>query len=262
MPIDDGHLIITEEEYEVFKKKELQSVKYIKKYAGAEELLKGKMRYCLWLKDVSRKDILKSPMILERVIKCKEFRENSNRGATQKLSFTPELFGEIRQPENKMIVVPKVSSKHRKYIPILVVDSDEYIINGSSLIIPDGNLLELGILSSNIHNAWIHAVAETWGHSYQYSTDIYNNFPIPEISDENKKSIEETASRIISIREKYSELTIADMYNPKLGIIAELRKAHQENDKAVMQAYGFWGKLNTESECVAELMRMYKALVE
>ncbi len=262
MPIDDGHLILSEDDYNIFKSKEPQSLKYIRKYAGAEELLKGKIRYCIWLEDVSRKEILNSRLITDRVVKCREFREQSNRSATQKLAATPELFGENRQPQGSMIVIPKVSSKHRKYIPILMVDSSDYIINGSSLIIPEGNLLEFGVLSSNVHNAWVHAVAETWGHSYQYSTDIYNNFPFPDITIADRKCIEEAATKIINVRLKYSDLSIAEMYNPKLGILPELLEAHRANDRAVMQAYGFDIKTTTESSCVAELMKLYKELTK
>jgi len=262
MPIDDGHLILSESDYLEFCKKEPSTIQHIKQYAGAEELLKGKVRYCLWLKGVSRKDILHSKMIAERVIKCKEFRESSARSATKKLAATPELFGEIRQHGGRMIVVPKVSSKHRRYIPLLIVDGNDYIINGSSLIIPDGDLFEFGVLSSNVHNAWLRAVAETWGHSYQYSTDIYNNFPFPTVTEVDRKRIEQTADNILAIRAKHLDLTIAEMYNPKLGIISDLLMAHQQNDKAVMQAYGFWGKLNTETECVAELMKMYQELTK
>ncbi|MCI8640419.1 MAG: class I SAM-dependent DNA methyltransferase [Clostridia bacterium] len=262
MPIDNGFLILSIDEYEKTIIKEPHIKQYIRKYAGAEEILKGKIRYCLWLKDVSRKEILSSHFISERVSNCKQFRESSNREATKKLAQTPELFGEIRQPKETMIVIPKVSSKHRRYIPITLIDSKEYIINGSSLIIPNGNLLEFGILSSNVHNSWIRAIAETWGHSFQYSTDIYNTFPIPNINKNFKKNIEITAKKILDIRNKHSDLTLAEMYNPKLGIISDLLTAHQENDKAVMEAYGFDWRNMTESDCVAELMKMYQKLVE
>ncbi|MBP0955381.1 MAG: class I SAM-dependent DNA methyltransferase [Oscillospiraceae bacterium] len=261
MPIDNGALIVDEDVYEDIKKKEPSILKYIRSYAGAEELLKGKDRYCIWLKDASRKDIVNSPFLRKRVSECKSFRENSKRSATNKLAGTPELFGEIRQPTGKIIIVPKVSSKHRTYIPILYIDSDDYIINGSTLIIPSDDLFLFGILSSRVHNAWLRAIAETWGHSYQYSTDIYNNFPLPDSSTEDKNLIIQSANEILQTRHKHIDLTIADMYNPKLGVISDLSKAHKANDKAVMQAYGFKPDM-TESDIVAELMKMYKALTE
>lgn len=259
MPIDNGHLILSVEDYERLKITEPSALNYIRKYAGAEELLKGKIRYCLWLKEATRKDIINSRFISDRVAKCRLFRESSNREATKKLAIYPELFGEIRQPNKSMIVIPKVSSKHRKYIPILNVESSEYIINGSTLMIADGNLFEFGVLSSCVHNAWLRVIAETWGHSYQYSTDIYNNFPFPSITEEYRLSIENTASKIIETRNKHKDLTIAEMYSPKLGLLPDLYKVHEENDKAVIKAYGFKENIS-ESEMVAELMKMYQEL--
>ena len=261
MPIDDGFLIVEQEEYERLKKTEPSILQYLKPYAGAEELLKGTIRYCLWLQGVSRKEILQSKFLSERVSKCKEFRENSKRTATNKLASTPELFGEIRQPDGKMIVCPKVSSKHRLYVPMLYVDSTDYIINGSALIIPNGTLYEFGILSSNVHNAWLSAIAETWGHSYQYSTDIYSNFPFPNNKD-YVVQIENTAKEILEVRASHPDLTIAEMYNPKLGLIDDLNNAHKKNDIAVMKAYGLSIKDTSKASCVAYLMKLYKENVE
>ena len=257
MPIDNGALIVSEEEYAELKKKEPAIMRFILPYAGAEELLKGKVRYCIWLKGASRKDIIASPFLRNRVTECKNFREKSNRDATKKLAETPELFGEIRQPEGNMIVIPKVSSKHRTYIPLLFIDSKEYIINGSSLIIPTDDLYLFGILSSNVHNAWLRAIAETWGHSFQYSTDIYNNFPFPKPSDEQRERIIQTAKGILNTRSAHPELTISDMYSPKLGVISDLAKAHQLNDRVVMQAYGMPIKETDEEMCVSWLMKLY-----
>ena len=261
MPIDNGALIVNEEEYHELQKEEPNILSYILPYAGAEELLKGKVRYCIWLKNASRKEIVSSPFLRKRVTECRRFRQESNREATRKLSETPELFGEIRQPDGKMIIIPKVSSKHRSYIPLLFIDSNDYIINGSSLIIPTDDLYLFGVLSSNVHNAWLRAIAETWGHSFQYSTDIYNNFPFPEPIDTQKQRIVQAAEAILATREKHRDLTISEMYSPKLGIISDLAKAHQANDRAVMQAYGMPIKETDEAACVAWLMRLYQEKV-
>lgn len=262
MPIDNGFLILSEEEFEQIQKRESSILPYIRRYAGADELLKGTKRYCIWLENVNRKVILDSPFLKKRVCMCKQFRESSKRAATQKLAATPQLFGEIRQPDGDMIVIPKVSSKHRKYIPMLLVNSEDYIINGSSLIIPDGSLFEFGLLSSNVHNAWIRSIAETWGHSFQYSTDIYNNFPVPEVSLEIRQRIEDSAKRILDIRALHPEMTIADMYNPKIGLIRDLRDAHIENDRNVMTAYELNVSQTSEADCVAHLMKMYQEVAK
>ena len=260
MPIDDGHLILNYEEVEKIKAENLENEKYIRKYVGGEELIKGKDRWCLWLVGASPKDIQHSQTIKERVRLTAEFRKSSNRPQTLALADTPSLFGEIRQPETIMIAIPKVSSENRRYIPISYVDPN-IIVNGSALIVPDASLYHFGILTSNVHNAWMRTVAGRLETRYQYSGSVvYNNFPWPTPTDEQKAAIENTAQAILDARALYPDCSLADLYD-EIAMPPELRKAHQENDKAVMRAYGFWGKLNTESECVAELMKMYQKLV-
>lgn len=129
-------------------------------------------------------------------------------------------------------------------------------------IIPDATLYHLGVLTSNVHMAWMRAVCGRLKSDYRYSKDVvYNNFPWPTPTDEQKSRIEQTAQAILDARDLYPECSLADLYD-EATMPPELRKAHQQNDKAVMQAYGFWGKLNSESACVAELMRMYQGLTE
>ena len=171
------------------------------------------------------------------------------------------LFGEIRQPNTNMLVIPKVSSETRKYIPIDFITPD-IIVNGSALIIPDANLYMFGILTSNVHNAWMRTVAGRLEMRYQYSASVvYNTFVWPTPTDKQREKIEKTAQDILYARQLYKENSFSELYN-ELTMPSELRKAHQENDKAVMEAYGFdWHKM-TESDCVAELMKMYQKLVE
>ena len=129
-------------------------------------------------------------------------------------------------------------------------------------IVPNATLYHFGVLTSNVHMAWMRAVCGRLKSDYRYSKDIvYNNFPWPTPTDEQKAKIEQTAQAILDARERYPDASLADLYDPAT-MPPELVKAHQQNDKAVMQAYGFWGKLNSESACVAELMRMYQGLTE
>lgn len=261
MPIDDGHLILNYEDVEKIKAENLEYEKYIRKYVGGEELIKGKDRWCLWLVGASPKDIQHSQIIKERVRLTAEFRKASNRPQTLALADTPSLFGEIRQPDTIMIAIPKVSSENRRYIPICYVDPN-IIVNGSALIVPNASLYHFGILTSNVHNAWMRIVAGRLETRYQYSGSVvYNNFPWCQPTNEQKKKIEETAQAILDARALYPDCSLADLYD-EVAMPPELRKAHQANDKAVMQAYGFWGKLNTESACVAELMKMYQELIK
>ena len=261
MPIDDGHLILDKCDVEALIKENEENTKFIRKYVGGIELIRNKERWCLWLVGASPNDISKSNFIKERIKKTAEFRKSSNRPQTLALAETPYLFGEIRQPETNMIAIPKVSSENRRYIPLSYV-SPEIIVNGSALIVPNSSLYHFGVLISNVHMAWMRIVAGRMKSDYQYSGSVvYNNFPWCEPTDEQKAKIEQTAQAILDARALYPDCSLADLYD-ELTMPVELRKAHQANDKAVMQAYGFNYKTMTESECVAELMKMYQELTK
>ena len=196
---------------------------------------------------------------MKRIKATADFRAGRNRPQTLALAQTPALFGEIRQPEKNMLVIPKVSSENRRYIPICYVSPD-IIINGSALIVADATLYHFGILTSNVHNAWMRTVCGRMKSDYQYSGSVvYNNFVWCNPTDEQKKKIEQTAQAILDARALYPDSSLADLYD-ELTMPPELRKAHQANDRAVMQAYGFDVKTMTESTCVAELMKMYQEL--
>ncbi len=262
MPNDGGYLsnYSLERKQEIVKKYP-QSEICFKQIVGAEEFINNKIRYCLWLKNISPLLIKQIPTILEAVSKVKDLRIASNRDATKKLADTPYLFGEIRQPESgDYLLIPRVSSENRKFIPIGFLNSN-IISSDSNLIIPNANLYDFGILTSNIHMAWTRVVCGRLEMRYRYSKDIvYNNFPWPNATQEQKEKIEKTAQAILDARALYPNCSLADLYD-EITMPKELRKAHQENDKAVMQAYGFSIKM-TESECVAELMKLYQTLVE
>jgi len=261
MPIDDGHLILSSEDVDLLLTENKDNNKFIRKYLGGAEMLRNTDRWCLWLKDISPKEIQTSKFIMERLKAVKEFRNGSNRPQTKILADTPALFGEIRQPDSDMLVIPKVSSENRKYIPIGFI-SPEIIVNGSALIVPNAELYHLGVLTSNVHNAWMRTVAGRLEMRYQYSGSVvYNNFPWPMPTAEQQAKIEKTAQAILDARALYPDCSLADLYD-ELIMPPELRKAHQENDRAVMQAYGFDIKTTTESSCVAELMKMYQKLTE
>ncbi len=264
MPIDQNHLILTKKDVKDVLAENPVNAKFVRKYVGGDELLNGEERFCLWLQNASAKELRDSKTISQRVQKTKEFRNKSSRPQTLKLADTPWLFGEIRQPKNKMLVIPKVSSERRRYIPIVFVPP-EIIVNGSALIVPEAALYEFGVLMSSVHNAWMRVVAGRMKSDYQYSGSIvYNNFPWPDLSDrrgkEYRDKIEETAQAILDARAKYPDSSLADLYDETF-MPPELRKAHKENDKAVMAAYDFDPKMS-ESEIVAELFKMYEKLTK
>lgn len=259
-PADGGHLIIEAAEYDEFIKKEPAALKYIKKLTGAAEFINNKKRYCLWLVGVSPAELRKMPEVMKRVELCRNDRLNATDAGRRKLADTPMLFRETKNPKS-YIIVPATSSESRRYIPIGFLD-DNTIPTNAAVIIPEADLFNFGILTSNVHMAWMRAVAGRLKSDYRYSKDIvYNNFPWPTPTPAQKERIEKTAQAILDARALYPESSLADLYD-ELTMPVELRKAHRANDKAVMEAYGFWGKLNSEAACVAELMKLYKALVE
>lgn len=232
-----------------------------RRFVGATEFINNKVRWCLWLQGVSPNIIRNIPPISKAVSSVKEMREQSSREATRKLADVPMLFGEIRQPNTDYIIIPAHSSEKRKYIPIGFVSKD-IICSNANLLMPNASLYHFGVLTSNIHNAWIHAVCGRIKSDFRYSVNIvYNNFPWPTPTAEQKAKIEHTAQAILDARALYPDCSLADLYD-EVAMPPELRKAHQANDRAVMQAYGFDVKTMTESSCVAELMKMYQDLVK
>ena len=257
-PADGGHLIIEDEDYDEFIKKEPSAIPFIKRLYGAVEFINNKKRWCLWLVGVSPAIIRSMPLVMKRVEACKEDRL---KGAPdrQKLADTPTVFRETLNPENS-IIVPVVSSQNRHYIPMGYINKD-VICTDRIKFIPDAKLYHFGILESHVHMAWMRAVCGRLKSDYNYSKDIvYNNFPWPTPTSEQQARIEKTAQAILDARSLYPDSSLADLYDPVL-MPSELQKAHRENDKAVMQAYGF-PKDFSESDIVAALFKLYKAMTE
>lgn len=262
-PADGGHLIIEANDYDNFIAREPQAKKYIKQLTGATEFINNKERWCLWLVDANISEIRKMPLVLERIEACKQDRLNSPDKGRQKLADTPMIFRETINPSS-YIIVPRVSSERRRYIPLGFLD-DTIIPTDSATIIENASNYEFGILTSNIHMAWMRAVAGRLKSDYRYSKDIvYNNFPWPTPTEAQKAKIEETAQGILNARAQHDHASLADLYDDTF-MPPDLRKAHQENDKAVAAAYGLnknSPEFKSESACVAMLMRMYQALTE
>ncbi len=260
-PTEGGNLILTVEEKNELISSEPLAEQFIRPYMMGKDFINRKPRYCLWLVKANPAMVNKCPKVKERIQNVKEYRLSSPKLATQKKAETPMLFDEVRECYSDYVAIPKVSSEQRKYIPMEYLPKE--IIPGDKLfMVQDASLYTFGVLTSNVHMAWMRAVCGRMKSDYSYSnTIVYNNFPWSTPTDEQKAKIEQTAQAILDARALYPDCSLADLYD-ELTMPVELRKAHQANDKAVMQAYGFWGKLNTESECVAELMRMYKELTE
>ena len=275
MSISGNNLILTEEDKNEILRKEPESEKWIKQFSMGREFIDGTKRYCLWLKDITPAELRNSPMILKRVKACKEWREAQPKtGDAYKLKDSPHLFRPALKFDEKKpyFAMPQTSSENRQYIPMAFVENG--MIPGQKLyIIPDTDLYLFGIMTSSVHNAWTRAVSGRLKSDYSYSIFVvYNNFPWPDLSGscaatspdrrgkDFKDKIEETAQAILNVRAKYPDSSLADLYD-ETTMPPDLRKAHQENDKAVMAAYGFNLKM-TEAEIVAELFKMYEKLTE
>lgn len=261
-PIDNGNYLFEKEEMEQFVSMEPKSKKYFREWLGSYEFINSKPRYCLWLGDCTPKELIDMPLCMQRVEAVRNYRLSSKRASTLKLASKPTRFQTENMPSGNYIAIPEVSSERRRYIPIGFLSPSTFCSNKLRLM-PNAGLYEFGILTSNVHMAWMRTICGRLKSDYDYSIKIvYNNFPWCNPTEAQRKKIEITAQRILDARNLYEDCSLADMYGEKMFLFTELLEAHRANDRAVMEAYGFWGKLNSESECVAELMKMYQKLVE
>ncbi len=260
-PVDGGNLFVSDEEQRIIESQNPILSKYIKKFYGAREYLHNIDRKCLWLEGITPAELKSSSTLLDKIQATKDFRLASTKAATQKYAEYPMRFMEVRQPDSDYILVPRHSSENRRYIPFGFIDSD-VICGDANNMIPEATIYHFGVIISNVHMAWVRVVCGRIKSDYRYSNDIvYNNFPWPNPTEVQKAKIEQTAQGILDARALYPDSSLADLYDP-LTMPPELRKAHQANDRAVMQAYGFNIKEMSEADCVAELMKMYQELVK
>ena len=261
-PIDGGNYLFTQEEMEDFIKQEPLSEQYFKPWYGAVEFIHQNPRYCLWLGNCSPAELRRMPHCLKRIEAVRDMRLASKSAGTRKLADRPTRFHVENMPENNFIIIPETSSEKRRYVPMGFM-SPQVLASNLVFLIPDATLYHFGILESNVHMAWMRVVAGRLKSDYRYSKDIvYNNFPWPQPTEAQKQQIEQTAQAILDARALYPDSSLADLYD-ELTMPVELRKAHQANDRAVMQAYGFPVKSTfTESQCVAELFKLYEEMVK
>ena len=259
---DDGLFYFTPEEYDGLVRKYPDISKFLREATNGQLFIAKKKRYCLWCVGQNPAELRKFPELLERVRAVKALREASPKAATRKWAEYPYLFTENRQPTSgDYLLVPLTSSEKRRYVPIGYLSSD-VIANNSVQMIPNATHYDFGILNSNVFMAWMRVVCGRLKSDYRITvTNVYNNFPWPTPTGEQKAKIEQTAQAILDARALYPDSSLADLYD-ETTMPPELRKAHQQNDKAVMRAYGFDIKTTTETTCVAELMRMYQKMTQ
>ncbi len=262
-PADDGRLLLSPEERETLIQKYPELSEVIRPFVGSREFINdvGYSRYCFWFDGVSPSKFQHIPELMERFNYVREYRLRSPVDRIQKTANKPFLFTQNRQPKTDYLIIPRVSSSARRYIPIGFLTPD-VIASDSAVLVYNASLYEFGIICSNVHNSWMRTIAGRLKNDYRYAPSVYYNFPFPDVTDEQHRKIEESAQAILVARKQYPDKCLADMYGDKMYLFPELLQAHQDNDRAVMQAYGFSVKDMTESKCVAELMKMYQKLVE
>ena len=261
-PTEGGFLILTEEDKNELLSANPTAIKFIRPYMMGKDFIQRKTRYCLWLVGISPSEIRQCPLVVERINQVRNYRLASPKIATQKKADTPMLFDEVRECTTDYVAIPKVSSENRRYVPMEYLSKE--IIPGDKLfMLPSASLYIFGVMTSNVHMAWMRTVCGRLKSDYSYSnTIVYNNFPWPKPTEAQRTKIEQTAQAILDARALYPDSSLADLYD-EVTMPPELRKAHQANDRAVMEAYGFpVSREFTESHCVAELFKLYQNLVE
>ena len=260
MAKDGGGLIIEPEEYHSIAATEPGILKYVHRFMMGREFINNIERYCFWLVNANPVEISKSATLKKHLDTVIKYRLSSDAESTRRLAETPTLFAQVAQPNENFIAIPAVSSERRRYIPIGYLTPD--VVAGHKLfIIPGAGLYHFGVLTSNVHNSWMRLTAGRLKSDYSYnSTTVYNTFPWPSPTSEQKDKIILTAKNILDTRTNYDDASLADLYDPRT-MPPDLLKAHQANDRAVMQAYGMPIKETDEAACVAWLMRLYQEKV-
>jgi hypothetical protein len=257
-PTDGGNLLLSSVEKNDLLTKEPKASKWIKPLIGADEFINGTERWCLWLVGISPNELRAMPEILKRVDAVRKMRLESSDEGTRKLADRPTQFRESVMPKS-YVLIPSVSSERRKFVPIGFYDENTISTN-LNLIIPNATLYHFGILTSTMHNAWMRTVCGRLESRYRYSASIvYNNFPWPEPSDTQRKTIETAAQAVLDTRAQFPSSTLADLYDP-LAMPPELVRAHQTLDRAVDAAYGK-KSFASEAERVAFLFERYQAII-
>jgi len=260
MPRDGGGFVLTDEEKIELVTKEPLAEKWIRQYLGSYEFINSVSRWCLWLVDADPNELRQCRLVMNRVEGVRQFRANSVAAETRRFASTPTLFCQIAQPNTEYVLIPRVSSENRYYIPMGIVPPD-VIASDAVQIIPGATSYHFGILTSSVHMAWVRAVCGRLKSDLRYSKDIvYNNFPWPGVTDSQKAEIEKLAQAVLDARALFPNSSLADLYDP-LAMPPELLRAHKALDRAVMKLYGFHSDMS-EASLVVALMERYRVLVE
>lgn len=260
MPNDDGNLILETYEKDRLLSNHPESKVFIKRFCGSQEFIRQEDRFCLWINENNLSLANEIPYIRNRIEKCYRARSNSKREATNKLSQYPYRFGEIRHTNSDSIIIPRVSSERREYIPMGFLD-EHTVISDSAFAIYDAQYWLFGILSSKMHMAWVKAVGGRLKTDYRYSATLcYNTFPFPKIGEKKRLELEEAAEEVLMAREMHTEKTLAQMYDPD-HMPTDLREAHAQLDRVVESCYRTVPFLSDE-ERLEHLFALYEKMTK
>lgn len=256
-PIDGGNYLFTPDEKAAFLAKEPAAKRFFKRWYGSQEFIRGKERWVLWLGDATPDELLSMPESMKRVQAVREYRLASKSAPTRKIGSTPTRFHVENMPDGESVLVPRVSSETRRYIPIGFLSQDS-LASDSALLVAEASLYHLGVLQSRLHNAWMRTVAGRLKSDYRYSAGVvYNNFVWPEVDAQQKSEIADLAQAVLDARMQYPDVTIAQMYKPEHDwMYPELMEAHKALDDAVERAYGLTPGME-EKDIVAHLFKLY-----
>lgn len=259
MPADGGKLLFDTKEKEAFIDKEPNSKKWFKRLISAKEHLNGRDRWCLWLEDITDEELNKLPRVKEIVEAVEVIRLNSSR---PQLAETPHLFAQITQPKDRdLIIIPRVSSENRDYLPIDLLDGSLYKVTDSFFMVATNQPYIFGILSSRMHLVWTSSVGGKFETRIQYSKTLcYNTFPFPDITTKQKENLNLYVFAILDERAKHPSKTMAQLYNPST-MPKGLLQAHQELDTAIEQCYRLQPFKN-DTERLEYLFKMYEEMLQ
>lgn len=260
MPNDGGGLILSKNEKEQLLKQNPASDKFIKKLLGSQEYIRGQLRYCLWINDIDKSEAKQIPFIFNRIKLTREHRIKSKDKGTNELAKRSHQFRDLKVPLNNQIIVPSVSSERREYIPTGFLYTDT-VVSNSAQVIYDPEPWLLGVITSRIHMVWLRTIGGKLKNDYRYSKDlVYNNYPFPQISDQRKQELTQTTFRILEEREKHSDKTLAELYDPD-KMPEDLREAHHLNDLAVERCYRS-KPFESDEERLEYLFKLYEQMID
>ena len=259
-PSDGGHLLLSEQEREELLSLDDSVAEIIRPYVGTKDFINGgERRYCLWLRGVPTTRYRHNKEITRRLNAVRETRAASSAAPTRAAADTPNLFFSATQKEGAYLAIPEVSSERRKYIPIGFLD-ERTIASNKLLIVPDATLFHFGVITSRMHIAWTRVVCGRLKSDFQYSGSVvYNNFPWPDATEQQRQKIEEAAQAVLDVRAQFPNSSLADLYDPN-GMQPELQVAHRKLDAAVEKAYGH--RFADDAERVAFLFEKYSEIVK